>query len=232
MNAARLTARFAIGATVLLGLAASACTYTGNADDPVTRRFTYMSYLAADDIRHNCGPNSPDRYRFVYNAEYNRQVRLYEVGIAPDGREGKLETRVFGGVPFDPFEFGFDNCLTERAADRMRLRPREVRMIEDALDDAGFYERPQRPIELWSDRYYWLVSGCVEGVFYQNGYPYPSRRYDRQHFADVLEELDSTGVRFVDPPPYEDNRPEPVRRRPHTAQHSGEAGTFVYVVEP
>lgn len=221
-----------IGACLALGATLAACTYTGDADNPVERRFTYMSYLAADDIRAACGPGSPEQYRFVYNAEYNRQVRLYEVGIAPEGRKGALEARVFGGAPFGPFEFGFDNWLTERAAERTDLTRRDVRMIQAALDEAGFLEPPRRPIELWSDTYYWLVSGCVEGTFVQNGYPYPSRRYDRQRFADVFVQLDPTDVGFVDPPPYEDSRPDRPRRRPSNAQEPGEGGEFVYTVEP
>lgn len=233
MMTARVLSLVATVAALGAGLLAGACTYTGKpADNPVERRFTYMSYLAADDLRAVCTAGTPERYRFVYNAEYSRQVRLYEVEIEPDGRGAVLEARIFGGAPFGPFEFGFDNWLTERAAERTDLTQRDVRMIDAALEEAGFQEPPRRPIELWSDRYYWLVSGCVDGAFMQNGYPHPSRRYDRQRFADVFALIDPTDVGFVDPPPYEDTRPEPQRRRPRNAQEPGEDGHFVYTVEP
>lgn len=95
MMTARVLSLVATVAALGAGLLAGACTYTGKpADNPVERRFTYMSYLAADDLRAVCTAGTPERYRFVYNAEYSRQVRLYEVEIEPDGRGAVLEARI------------------------------------------------------------------------------------------------------------------------------------------
>ncbi len=49
-------------------LVLSACTYRGESDNPVVRRFTWFSYLNGDDIRAACRADTRERYRFVYNA--------------------------------------------------------------------------------------------------------------------------------------------------------------------
>jgi hypothetical protein len=215
---------------VLLGLSAAACNYPqSEVDDPVSRRFSYLSYLAADDLRESCTPSSGERYRFVYNAEYNRQVRLYEIGIAPDRQEGKLEVRVLGGKRYGVFQFGFKNWLLEQAVARTRLQRRDVSALYDALERARFGAEPRHGLELWSDSYYWLVSSCHEGNFHQQGYLHPSREFAAQDFAGVLAPLDRPGVPFVAAPGYDPRVPSQ-RRRPRSAEGPDEGGVFVYTL--
>lgn len=228
MKPYRLTSLLAL---CLAGLGLLACTYSGAANDPVARRLTYFSFLAADDLRADCAASTAERYRFVYNGEYSRQVRIYEVLIDPSTREGRLEVRVLGPRHYGAFQFGFQNWLLEQAVHRAALGPANVGAVRAALEQAQFGQLPAHRLELWSDSYYWLVSTCTAGVFHQNGWLHPSARYDALRFAEVLATHDGTGIAFVTPPPG-DPRPSARRFRPRVAQASDEGGVFMYAIEP
>lgn len=224
---ASLAAAFALIATV----ATAACSYDGPAGDPVSRRFSYFSFLAADDIRTACAQGGPERYRFVYNAEYEKQVRIYEIVVDPATGAGRQVTRVLGGGRVGAFQFGFQNWLLEQASYRATLGAADLAALRKALADAHFAEPPPNRVELWSDDYYWLVSGCADGRFHQNGYARPSERFEALTFAAALAGHDGSGVGFAAPPPGE-ARTSVHRYRPLTAQDVGERGAFVYAVEP
>ncbi len=215
----------------MAGAVLAACTYSGAPGDPVSRRLSYFSFLAADDIRSACEQGGPERYRFVYNAEYNRQVRIYELVVDRASGEGRQVTRVLGGRPVGVFQFGFDNWLLEQASTRAVLGPADLDRVRDALAKARFGEPPPGRIELWSDDYYWLVSGCLGGRFHQNGYVHPSARFAALDLSRVLLAHDGSGIAVAVPPPGE-ARPSSQRRRPRAAQEAGEGKAFVYFVEP
>ena len=71
--------------TTLLG-----CAYDGGIDNPVVRKVEWFSYLDGADIRTYCVENAPDRYRLVYNARYDEQLRSYE--LTADGAGGAAMT--------------------------------------------------------------------------------------------------------------------------------------------
>ena len=225
----RLSRRLASVLTAALVLAG--CTYSGEPQDPVSRRISYFSFLAADDIRAACDSGASERYRLVYNADYSRQVRIYEIAIDPTSGEGRLVTRVLGGERLGPFQFNFQSWLLEQASARTLLRPRDVQLVRDTLADAGFMERPPHRVALWSDDFYWLASGCAAGRFHQNGYAYPSERYERLGFARVLATYDGSGIAFAERPPG-DARVTAERRVPRVALETGKIEPFVYYIEP
>lgn len=138
---------------------------------------------------------------------------------------------MLGGGRLGPLQVGFDNWLVEQASNRAALGRADLDALRGALKAAHFAEPPPGRIELWSDGYYWLVSGCVDGRFHQNGYLYPSDRYRSLGFAEALSAHDGSGVQYAAAPPGE-TRVSSQRRRPATAQEAGEGGSFVYVVEP
>ena len=216
---------------LVLALVLTGCTYSGEPQDPVTRRFTYFSFLAADDIRAACDDGGAERYRFIHNAEYSVQVRVYEIAVDPTTGEGRMATRVLGGERLGPFQFNLQSWQLEQGSARTLLRPRDVQLIRDTLAEADFMEPPPHQVALWSDEYYWLVSGCVAGAFHQNGYAYPSERYLRLGFTRVLATYDASGVPFAERPPGE-SRIRDERRVPHVAQDVGKVEPFVYYVEP
>ena len=63
-------------------------------DQPVIRKFTWFSYIGADDIREKCKYSSNPQYRFVYNGVYNEQVRTYDIyQVEKDRYEIKLTSQ-------------------------------------------------------------------------------------------------------------------------------------------
>ena len=88
---------FRLGLLTVLVVAAG-CTYReGGVGNPITRKFQYFSYLGGDDIRRDCVPGAPARYRLVYNANYYEQVRTYDLRRGAPGSGAVLTIQVFGG---------------------------------------------------------------------------------------------------------------------------------------
>src|SRR5215813_10182543 len=80
-----------MGVIVLL----AACSYRGDIDNPVVRKVSWFSYLDGTDIRVACTEGAQDRYRLVYNARYEEQLRSYEV-VADGGGGAYLVARAKG----------------------------------------------------------------------------------------------------------------------------------------
>src|SRR3546814_378669 len=97
-QAARTLLRAA--AVLLPCLLLAACLYRGNIDDPMTIKATWLSYLNGDDMRAACVEGAPLQYRLIYNADYDEQLRSYEVTGTPgsdgDAGGGRLVVRVLG----------------------------------------------------------------------------------------------------------------------------------------
>jgi hypothetical protein len=202
----RIAGRPVSRALVLLALVlVSACTY-GGGTDPVTRKFTWFSYVAGDDLRAACRPGLRDRYRFVHNAVYVEQVRTYEVRPAL-GPGHVLEARVFG--PPD-----LSRVVVEGVVDLAEpwrgvivetpLAPESMERLRGALAEAGVFGPAPVGLELWSDGFYWTVAACVDGGFRFNAYQWPSDRFKGAAFAPLLFRWDATGV-AVNPPRRTDN---------------------------
>ena len=68
------------------------CAYHGssasNLDNPAVQKFAWFSFLDGNDLREACaalGPKAPARYRLVYNGQYEKQLRIYEIEAQPSG---------------------------------------------------------------------------------------------------------------------------------------------------
>ena len=87
---------------LILSAIIAACTYQGDSvtgfgsDHPVVRKFTWFSYVGGEDIRAACRLGTRDRYRFVYNAVYEEQVRSYDLMAAPESGGYELKVMVSG----------------------------------------------------------------------------------------------------------------------------------------
>ncbi|MDA0240525.1 MAG: hypothetical protein O3A84_10935, partial [Proteobacteria bacterium] len=94
---------------LILGGLLSACTYQGatvegfGTDHPITRKFSWFSYVGGEDIRTACVTGAPDRYRFVYNAVYNEQVRSYDLVASPEPGRFDLKAAVSGEANLSSF---------------------------------------------------------------------------------------------------------------------------------
>jgi len=86
-------ARIRIGLAVVVMLVVAACATTGPDDGVLGRKLAWFSYLNGEDIRAACAAGAPDRFRFVYNADYTEHVRAYDVTADPRGGGAALIVR-------------------------------------------------------------------------------------------------------------------------------------------
>jgi hypothetical protein len=184
-----------------LAVGLSACSYQGNFDNPLTRRFQWRSFIGGDDIRAACQPGSPasvDRYRFVYNGRYSEQLRTYEV--VADGNANAtgayLTARAMGA---------YANLATVSLNDplgplrwrqsQVHLSPAEFETLRQAMAADGFLDPPRTAGRRFSsDRFYWLVSGCWKGQFHFGAWIFPSEDFDALNFPRILLAHDQTGM--------------------------------------
>ena len=199
--------RAACLAAVFAALTLSACAYNSSArvgqgsgiDNPAERKFTWLSYLDAADIRNSCAAGGPDQYRIVYNGQYYDHVRTYEV------TGGQMMARA-RGTSGDLTEMGFnsfDELLGPWNFQRSQavLTPAEWTKLRDLLHQSGFAQGNQDGLRLHSQDFYWLAAGCESGKFSFNAWADKPRALPltRTDFLDFLLKHDSTGVSYVPP---------------------------------
>jgi len=186
-------------AALLAVLMTAGCTYRGGIDNPLVQRASWFSYLDGTDIRDGCAPGSLDRYRLVYNGRYHEQLRSYEV--VDDGTRGaylvaRARSQLEGLMglslsdPFGPWRWE----KSER-----RLTPEEFADFRRRMAESGFGARPPVGLRLYSDQFYWVASGCVDGVFHFDAWAYPSGRFDALRFPEFLFARDNTGLAVNQP---------------------------------
>ncbi len=186
-----------VAVAALLGL--SACTYrAGDEDSPLRRSFSWFSYLNADDLRANCTKGAPDRYRIVYNAVWQEQVRAYDLTAGRDG--GDLRAQVTGASDFSR-PIPVDDLLSPWRGKtvRSRLSQRDVRRLRRALRRSGFYKPVPQGTRVRSWGFFWVAAACEGGRFRFNVWAYPSRRFQRVTLAKALKRLDRTEIPFNEP---------------------------------
>ena len=213
-----------VGLGLLCALAAASCAYRGGVDEPLVRRATWFSYLDGGDIREACGPGTIDRYRLVYNARYNEQVRSYEV--TGDGAGGGIyiaramnEANLLN-LTLDDLQGPWRGQRAEA-----RLTPAEMPEFTAALARSGMFEAPPDGLRLKSWDFYWIASGCHDGEFQFSAWLHPSARWDRLAFPDLLFARDRTGI-AVNPP-----RPVPVLDDFVRGQTEARGGTIRFTLE-
>lgn len=206
----------------LLGCAAS-----GPDDNPLTRSFTWFSYLNGDDIRSQCGPGSPDTLRFVYNAQWHDQVRTYEVRPGTGGRTGTVEARVLGQG--DVATIRVEDPLRPWRGDRADspITPAEYGTLSEALDRAIAGPRMRSGQFLRSDAYYWVAAACRNGNFQFAAWQGGDQDLKRLPFPPILQRFDATGITFREPRdialgPF--RRHDPMTDREHFELQLGENG--------
>lgn len=179
---------------VLLALAG--CSSVGPTDNPVSRKLTWFSYLNGDDLRSGCGKDGTDRFRLIFNADYNRHVRTYD--IVGDGGQGGavMEAHVIEATdlaritPADPLSAARGSGATTR------LTPAQFAGFVSRLREDGAFDTPPNGLRLPSNGFYWLINGCRSGQWFFTAYPYPSRRFTEAGFPEALGRIDPTGVAF------------------------------------
>lgn len=185
-------------ALLAAGLMLAACTASGPAGDPVSRSFTWFSYLNGDDIRARCS-GFRDRYRLVYNALWQEQVRTYDVTQESGGQGAMLEAHVFGNVNLMQLRLSDPLASWRGESSLVRMPPAAVAALDAALAQAGFEQPARRGMVLQSDRFYWIAMACRDGRFHWNAWLAPSPEFARLDLLSVLNPYDGTRV-AVNPP--------------------------------
>lgn len=181
-----------MAALALAGVLA-ACGTQEAVDNPLTQRFAWFDYLNGGGLREYCAEAALPRYRFVYNAEYDEQLRRYEV--VSDGAGGALVTS---------YAQGSDALVAVSLNDIMApwrwrrsqsaMTPEAFLRFEAALKQSGFFDPPPVGLRLPSAGYYWIGVGCRGGMLYFNAWRYPSDRYAALSFPKLLFGQDRTGL--------------------------------------
>lgn len=215
-----------VAAAVLLGL--SACAYRpGDEDSPLRRSFSWFSYLNADDLRATCTKGAADRYRIVYNAVWQEQVRTYDFTAGRDGAD--LKTQVTGDV-----DFARAIPLTDLLSPwrgkivRRRLSRSAFRGLRRALRRSGFHRPAPQGTRVQSWGFFWVAAACEGGRFRFNVWAYPSRRFAGVTLAGILKRLDGTKIPFNKPrETWQPDRQEDkdIDRYQRVVQGDGFAGT-------
>lgn len=186
---------------VIFALGLAGCAYQGGIDSPATQKFTWISYLSGDDIKAACRDGSPEKYRLVYNARYDEQLRTYEVLADAIDDGGFLTARAQGKATIT--QLRLDNLLQpwEWQKAQARLEPQQMEALRASLRQAGFYGQPDVGLDLNSKGFYWAAVGCVNGRFYFNGWQHPSKGFETLAFPKILFAHDNNELKINPPRP-------------------------------
>ena len=175
--------------------AVSACSYTGGINDPITRKFSWFSYVNGDDIRKVCSTLGADRYRFVYNGIYERQTRSYDVFF----HSKKIKMQVRGEANIRDMTLDDIVAPWRGVNEELLIGDKELKAIKQSLIASAALHPIATGLRLYSDKFYWTVAACVDGQFYFNGYKWDTPRWGQMQFDDLLFALDVTGVDVSEP---------------------------------
>ncbi|MCH2394978.1 hypothetical protein [Oceanibaculum sp.] len=188
--------------TLLVGLAG--CASTGPTDNPLRRSLTWFSYLGGDDLRTTCQPGSPERYRFVYNARAEEQIRTYDIIVGPSGA-GRLESHVLTNGDLDRLSV-VDPLRPWRGEEaEVMVGTAEINALRSALTASGFDQPAPRGTFLRSDDFYWIVSACRDGAFRFNAYRRDMPSFEAIRFDAPLFAMDPLTRQVAVNPPRELN---------------------------
>jgi hypothetical protein len=192
-----------LAAILLVALAlATGCEYRGgDIAEPVQRRAQWFSYVGGDDLRADCAPGRPTRYRFVYNATFDEQVRTYDLDRLPVGDGALVRVRVLRGGARILQYWLLDQLGSPAPTTFMqdiRINEEQYLALVCAVERSGFGEPPPVGLQLPSWDFFWIVTACAEGRFHLNAWRQP--RWERVEFAEPLFAADPIGVPVRRPP--------------------------------
>ncbi|RVU38453.1 hypothetical protein EOI86_03985 [Hwanghaeella grinnelliae] len=183
------------GVALLTGCTASS---TGEIDNPVLRRATWIDFISAGDIRQNCRPGAAERIRFVLNANRAEQVRIYDLNAANE----TLRIRVL--TPKQRIdEIRLDNSITRffNPSDMtVRLSERDTALILSAYRKDLAAPRSELPSELLTEWHFWLVGACLDGKFTYDAWVNPGRDFLALTFPENLLRRDISNIPLNLPP--------------------------------
>ena len=174
------------------------CAYTGEPGNPISRSFTWFSYIGGDDIRAACRSGGADHYRFVYNGHYELQIRAYDLVPVSGGAELTARARGrSGNVRRFSFSEPFGPWKLDRAA--ASLSNAQAEAIVAALSQAAAKAPPAAGQNMQSYDFFWIVTACSSGKFGLFVFRWPQMNFDELGFIPLLLAHDDTGVPYEKP---------------------------------
>lgn len=177
--------RIALLASALTAL--GGCAYKDDdIGNPFYRKVQWFSFVGGEDIASACAPGTPERFRLIYNALWDQQVRMYEW----DSFARQLKVRVVGSG--NVAEIKLDDPISPWRAEETvaRLDKAAYDGLEQSLAESGAFGPPAVGLELPSHSYYWTAASCHEGHFSFTGWAYPSAAFTAAAFPARLAALD------------------------------------------
>lgn len=185
-------------AVVAMIMALAGCSYRGgDIGDPLTRKFHWFSFVDGEDIRATCGAGTPDRYRLVYNAIYDEQVRIYEV----DGLRRLLTINVTDGGNMAKFNSSDLTAPWRARTEKVQLDQASYDRLATAFGQSGMFAPPPVGLDLPARSYFWTAAFCRDGRYGLTAWAHPSAAFDAINFDDILFPLDPTEVAVRHPAP-------------------------------
>ena len=197
----------------------SACSAAGPVDNPIGRTLTWFSYVGGEDIRKQCEAGGPNRWRFVYNGDYQQQVRTYDMVDDRIEPGAILESRASNASNLVGVNLRDPLSAWQPQYDRRLLSPEQRAAVLNALTQSGFAGPAPKGELLRSDAYYWVVSACQNGQFHLNAWQQPGKDLSKLAFVPVLLDLDRTGVAY--------NRPRDLQLGPFYGSNQAAEGREV-----
>jgi hypothetical protein len=183
-----------IVAAALVAFALAGCADTKRAHEPLLGRLSWFQYLAGADIKAACAADAPARYRFVYNAVFDEQVRSYDLARTATG--ATLNVNVAGGgIQLVEFALGesWRAQTVKRRAEATLEREVYLALIRQVEAD-GFGAPPEEGLRLPSYDFYWAVSACAGGRFHFNVWRNQTPGFEVLRFPAQLFAQDTTSV--------------------------------------
>lgn len=185
--------------SVLVALALAGCTTSvETGGNPIERSLTWFSYVAGDDIKAGCTATSRGHFRFVYNAVYDKQIRVYELKGIEGGADFVARAR---NEPGNVARFSFSNPLGPWELKRSEMRLTDVQAAEiiSALNqDAALAPSPAGQ-QLASNEFYWIIAACNAGNFGIWAFDQDKVKLSDLTFVPELLSHDQTDVSFRKP---------------------------------
>jgi hypothetical protein len=191
--------------------AMTACSYRGgDIGDPLVRKSQWFSFVDGEDIRASCAAGTPDRFRLVYNAVYDEQLRIYEV----DSLRRLLVIRIVGRGEAARLSFQDPAAPWRAHEEKVQLDQTTYDRLVASFAQGGMFSPPPVGLDLPSRSYHWVAALCRNGAYGLTAWKYPSPAFDAMGFDRNLFALDPSGVpvREAGPVPFDPQWEDKARR--------------------
>ena len=165
--------------------------------NPFYRKAQWFSFVEGADIAGACTDGAPERFRMVYNALWEQQVRVYEWDST--AKTLKISVIRSGNVA----QITLDDPLSPWRADvaSIPLDQAGYDGLAASLAGSGAFGPPAVGLELPSHSYYWTAASCRQGKYTFTAWAYPSAAYAAARFPAALAAQDPGRQAIAQPGP-------------------------------